>query len=97
MLFLIILFGLVAIAIAAPLSALSAPVDTLVTLTLFNDSSCTDISPPTLRLEVNKCYSFNGAQGLRATNHVTGLEYNARGFSSSKLRNIIAEARKSRP
>lgn len=80
MLFLTILLSLLTTTLAISLASHSTHTETsdiLVILTLFNDPTCVGKAPRTLNLEANKCYSLDGAQGLRVDRHEGWLKYNA--------------------
>jgi hypothetical protein len=80
--FIITILALVGASVSAFPTLLSSPVS----VSLFNNASCYDEPPPVVvPLEANKCFAFNGAQGLKVNKHDEDLKYNAREYSYEQV------------
>jgi hypothetical protein len=78
----ITILALVGASVSAFPTLLSSPVSVF----LFNNASCYDNTPPVVvPLEANKCFAFNGAQGLKVNKHDEDLKYNAREYSVKQM------------
>jgi hypothetical protein len=80
--FIIIILALMGASVSAFPTLLSSPVS----VSFFNKASCYDDTPPVVvPLEANKCFAFNGAQGLKVNRHDEDLKYNAREYSYEQV------------